>query len=107
MRDSAGGWVGRAVCGSEWTAAVRVGPSTVALLAGARQRRLELGFKVAGKVGPSPRGGIVIARRRYDPDPTEVSRRVPLQAGVPLRRSAVDCGGLRAVHRDCCRSLWR
>ena len=29
---------------------------------------------------------------------------MPLLAGVPSRRSVVDCGGLHAVRRDCCRS---
>ena len=57
------GVAGRAVCGSEWTAAVRVGSSTVALLASARQRRLGLGLKGVGKVGLSPRGATVIDRR--------------------------------------------
>lgn len=71
---------GRAVflSGSEWTAAVRFGASTVALLAGARQRRLAAGLKVPGKVGRSSRGAIVYRPGSHGSRATEESRCEPL-----------------------------
>ena len=51
------GGIGAWVCGSERTAASRFRSSlAVALLLGARQRRLGPGLKGAGKVGAGPSG---------------------------------------------------
>ena len=50
------------VSGSEWTAVSGSSPPAGALLLGARQRRLELGLKGAGKVGSHPRVRTVTAR---------------------------------------------
>ena len=92
-------------CRSELTAAAWFGLPTVALLAGARQHGLGVGLKGTGKVGPTPRGWSVIVRCSHGSRPTEELQHMPLVAGVPSFRLVVDGGGLRAVHRDCCRSL--
>jgi len=82
-------------CGSEWTAAVRFGASTVALLAGACQRRLSSCLKGLGKVGSFSRERAVIDRVRMARGRPR-RRGACLMARVPLERPVVDCGGLRA-----------
>ena len=81
---------------------------TVALLAGARQRGLIAGFKVLDKVGRTPSGPGCYRSWTYGPRSTEDCLRcMPFLAKASSRRSAVECGGLRAVRCDCRRSLGR
>ena len=77
----------------------------VALLLGARQRRLGLGLKGAGKVGVGPRVRSVTAWFSRGSGPTEALQGMPLVARVPSFRPAVECGGLLAVLDERCRSL--
>ena len=90
----------RRVCGSEWTAARCSWLPAVALLLGARQRRLGLGLKGAGKVGVGLRVRSVTVRLSPGSGPTEALQGMPLVARVPSFRPAVECGGLLAVLGD-------
>lgn len=98
------------VRGSEWTAVSGSLLPAVALLLGARQRRLGLGLKGSGKVGPRvPRVRALCyspVLLRLGPDRGGLQR-MPLLARVPSVRPVVDRGGLLAVLRDCCRSFGR
>ena len=58
-------------CGSEWTAVSGPSLPTVALLLDASQRRLGLGLKGSGKVGPDARVRTVTARFSRGSGPTE------------------------------------
>ena len=69
------------VCGSEWTAVPGSELPVVALLLGARQRRLGLGLKGAGKVGlcvPSGSLGLLQPGSPRGSGPTEAVQRMPL-----------------------------
>ena len=82
----------------------------VALLLGARQRRLGLGLKGAGKVGVGLRVRAVTARFSHGSGPTEECLQgMPPVARVPPFRPVVffQCRGLLAVLGDGCRSLGR
>lgn len=52
-------------------------------------------------------GGVrsVTARFSHGSGPTVALQRMPLVARVPSVRPVVECGGLLAVLRDCCRSF--
>ena len=83
----------------------RFGLVTVALLArGARQRRLDVSFKVFGKVGRDLRGWpcyspwVRMARRPRPRNRHAAHASLSGLARVPIvGRSVVECGGLRAV----------
>ena len=56
-----------------------------------------------GRSGPP--GPFYYSPASHGSGPTEESQRMPLVARVPSFRPVVECGGLLAVLRDCCRSL--
>ena len=98
------------VRGSEWTAVPGSFLPAVALLLGARQRRLGLGLKGSGKVGPRvPRVRALCyspVLLRLGPDRGGCSACLFWLGSRPSGR-LFDRGGLLAVLRDCCRSFGR
>jgi len=109
VRDSAGSSRGRAICGSERTVVARFeavdrrtsrrrAPTSVGRVSQSRRqgRPIPSGF---GCYRPSTHGSRA----------TEESRHMLSfgRARVSSRRSVVECGGLRAVRRDRCRSPGR